>query len=146
MSLKLPVFLPADGEASWLLIVLFRIWRHIATRKHLFLYSQCARSGLRKPKKDDHENQSQLLPVFVSLSQSQLIWQLILSFNQPNRKRYRARLVIVIKHLPHNVFLLWHHHYTRRMATKAKVAPSSHEVRLTPLDTNLVFQYLREKE
>ena len=25
MSLKLPVFLPADGEASWLLIVLFGI-------------------------------------------------------------------------------------------------------------------------
>ena len=29
--------------------------------------------------------------------------------------------------------------------TKAKEAPSSHEVRLTLLDTNPVFQYLRDK-
>ena len=29
--------------------------------------------------------------------------------------------------------------------TKAKGAPSSHEVRLTPLDTNPVFQCLRNK-
>ena len=37
------VILPADGEAYWL---------HSATRKHLFLYPQGDRSGLRKSKKD----------------------------------------------------------------------------------------------
>ena len=31
------------------------------------------------------------------------------SFNQPNRKRWGAKLVDV-KHLPHKAFLLWHHH------------------------------------
>ena len=32
------------------------------------------------------------------------------SLNQPNRKRWSPRLDNVIKHLPHRVFLLWHHH------------------------------------
>ena len=31
------------------------------------------------------------------------------SFNQPNRKRWGAKLVDV-KHLPHKAFLLWHRH------------------------------------
>ena len=44
------VFLPADGEASWSAL----LW-HRATRKHLFLYSKGDRSGLRKPKKDKHQ-------------------------------------------------------------------------------------------
>ena len=36
--------------------------------------------------------------------------KIIFSFNQPNRKRWGARLVDVIKHLPHKVFFVWHHH------------------------------------
>ena len=32
------------------------------------------------------------------------------SFNQPNRKRWRVRLVDIINHLPLKVFLLWKHH------------------------------------
>ena len=52
------VFLPADGEAS--LVAAFKfgilmIRRHSAIRKHLFLYPQGDRSGLRKPKKDKHQ-------------------------------------------------------------------------------------------
>ena len=53
-----------------------------------------------------------------------------------------TRLVDVIKHLPHNIIIVtpplegW--------LTKAKKTPS-HKVRLTPLDNNLVFQYLMEK-
>ena len=38
-----PVFLPADGEASWCLLqsfCLLTIRQHSATRKHLFLYTQ----------------------------------------------------------------------------------------------------------
>ena len=35
---------------------------------------------------------------------------IIFSFNQPSRKIWSARLVNVIKHLPHKVLLLEHHH------------------------------------
>ena len=51
MALKLP-FLPADGEASWSLTVR----PHNATRKHLFLYTQGDKSGLRKPIRDKHQH------------------------------------------------------------------------------------------
>ena len=39
---------------------LVTIRRHSATRKHLFPYPQDERSGMRKPKKDKHQHQSQL--------------------------------------------------------------------------------------
>ena len=32
------------------------------------------------------------------------------TFNQPSRKRLSAKLVDAVKHLPHKVFLSWHHH------------------------------------
>ena len=32
------------------------------------------------------------------------------SFNQPNRERWGARLIDIIEHLPHKLFLLWYHH------------------------------------
>ena len=55
-----PVFLPADGEASWLLlprlVSLLSGGRHSSTRKHVFLYPQDDRSGLGKPKKDKHQH------------------------------------------------------------------------------------------
>ena len=54
-----PAFLPADGEASWSLLPstgLFTIRQHSATRKHLPLYPQGDRSGLRKLKKDKHQH------------------------------------------------------------------------------------------
>ena len=63
------------------------------------------------------------------------------SFNRPNRKIWDAKLVDVRKHLPHKVFLLWYHHW-KGLPTKAKEAPSPHEVRLTRLDINPVFQCL----
>ena len=47
-----------------------------------------------------------------SSPQASLNWssnKIRFSFNQPNRKM-DARLVDVIKHLPHKVFVLWHHH------------------------------------
>ena len=54
------VFLPADGEASRLLlpslVSLLSGKQHSAIRKHLFLYPQSDRSGLRKPKKDKHQH------------------------------------------------------------------------------------------
>ena len=43
-------FLLTDGEASWLLLLSITPY-HSATRKHVFLYPQEDRSGLRKPEK-----------------------------------------------------------------------------------------------
>ena len=64
------VFLAADVEAFWSPLPSFvTIRRHNATRKHLLLYPQGVKSGLRKPKKDNHQHQSQLPPDFISLSQ-----------------------------------------------------------------------------
>ena len=53
-----PVFLPDGGKASRSLLpssISLCIRWHNATRKHLFRYSQGDRSGLRKPKKDKHQ-------------------------------------------------------------------------------------------
>ena len=47
-----PVFLPAYGEASWSLLPIQSPYS--APRKHLLLYSQGDRSGLKKPKMDKH--------------------------------------------------------------------------------------------
>ena len=49
----IPVFLPANGETSWSLLPRFgllAIRRHLATRKHLFLYLQGDRSGQKAKK------------------------------------------------------------------------------------------------
>ena len=52
-------FLPADGEAFLVATSKFGLlttkW-HSATRKHLFLYPQGDRSGLRKLKKDKYQH------------------------------------------------------------------------------------------
>ena len=50
-----PVFLLVDGEATTSKFDLLTIMWHSATRKHLFLYRQGDTSGLRKPKKDKHQ-------------------------------------------------------------------------------------------
>ena len=51
------VFLLADGEVSWSLLLnsvsLLSIRWHSATRKHLFLYPHGDRSGLRKSNLDE---------------------------------------------------------------------------------------------
>ena len=65
--------------------------------------------------------------------------KIILSFNQPNRKRWRVRLVDAINHLPIKYF------YCENITKSvAKEAPSPHEERLTPLNTNPVFSCLEE--
>ena len=50
------VFSLADGKASWSLLPssVSLLSGDSATRKHLFLYPQGERSGLRKPKKDKY--------------------------------------------------------------------------------------------
>ena len=51
-------------------------------------------------------------------------------------KRWGARLVDAIKHLPNKVFLS----SLKGWPTKAKEAPFPHKLTLTPLDTKTVFQ------
>ena len=52
-----PVFLPADGETSWLLLPnLVSLLSGSAPRKHLFLHPQSDRSGLRIAKKDKYQH------------------------------------------------------------------------------------------
>ena len=54
-----PVFLPADGEDSSLLLpssVSLLSGGTVQPEKHLFQYPQGDRSGLRKPKKDKHQH------------------------------------------------------------------------------------------
>ena len=76
------VFLPADEEASWFLLPSLVSLLSAGTVQQENAYS-CLYSK----------------------------WQVRSEkANQPNRKRWGARLVDVVKHLPHNVFLLWHHH------------------------------------
>ena len=62
MALKLPqYFLPADGEASWLLLpslVSVVSGGIVQPEKDVFLYPQGDKSGLRKPKKDKHQHKS----------------------------------------------------------------------------------------
>ena len=90
---------------------LLTIRQHSATRKHLFLYPHSERLGLTKPKKDKHQHSSVLPPVFICLSQSQLMNNnFIFIFEQLKRKRWSVRLVDVIKHLSYKVFSLWYHY------------------------------------
>ena len=109
MALKLP----GSFTCCWrsLLVAtskfgLLTIRWHSAARKHLFLYPQGDRSGLGKPKKDKHHtNQSyhQRSSPYASLNLSNN--KARISFKQPNRKRWGAKLVDV-KHLPQKTFLL----------------------------------------
>ena len=119
MVLKLPWYF----SCWWrnLLVVaskfdLLTIRWHSAITKHLFFYPQGDRSGLRKPKKEKNQHKSGLPPVFTSLSQSKLFR---FSFNQPNRKRWNVRLLLL------KLFLLWHHHWKGGRGTFPQ------EVRLT---------------
>ena len=53
-----PVFLPADGEASWSLLPssVSLLSGNTVQPENTFLYSQGDRSGLRKPKLDKDQN------------------------------------------------------------------------------------------
>ena len=54
-----PVFLPADGELSWLLLpssTSLLSGGTVQPENNLFLYPQGDSSGLRKPKKDKHHH------------------------------------------------------------------------------------------
>ena len=87
-------------------------------QKHLFLYPQGDRSGLGKPKKDKHHTTTTIhLPKPVSTDLA-ITPDSVLT-NPIGKDGVTPSL--------------------EGWPTKAKEAPSPHEVRLTPLDTNPVF-------
>ena len=107
------VFLPADREASWLLLpssvsllsggtvqpenTYFRI--HKVTGQ---VWQSQKRISINT-KHSYHQRSSPWASLNWSNNKARF------SFNQPNRKRWGAKLVDV-KHLPHKTFLSWHHH------------------------------------
>ena len=52
-----------------------------------------------------------LTPVSTDLTVKLHLHYITFRFNQPNGKGWGARLVGLIKHLPHKVFLSWYHHW-----------------------------------
>ena len=98
------VFLPADGEASWLLFPSSVSLLSFGTVQPKHTDIRILKVTERKPKEDNHEHESQLAPAFIPLSQSQLTNNKFrFSFNPPNR--WDVKLVDV-KHVPHKSFLL----------------------------------------
>ena len=106
------IFLLANGEASWSLLLSLVLLLPGSTVPSENTYScilklegQVWESQKRISMNTSH-SYHQRLSHEVSLNWSNgKIW---FNFRQLDRKRWSARLVNVIKHLPHNVFLLWH--------------------------------------
>ena len=64
-------------------------------------------------------------------------------YKQTQQLRSTSVLKLGSEYSPaHKVFLSWHHQLKSEWPTKAKEAPSPHEVRLALLDTKPVFQCL----
>ena len=118
-SLKLPclttpVFLRVDGEASWLLLP-----SSVSVLSGGTVQPENTCSCILKVTGHVWESQKRI-SINTNHSYHQcssplasLDWssnKIRFSFNQPNRKRWRVRLVDVINHLPLKVFLLWKHH------------------------------------
>ena len=109
------VFLPADVEASWSLLPCLASFTISSTLEPENTYSCILKVTGQVWEIQKGISISTLIiattSAHISLSQSQL-WsnKFRFSFNQPNRKRWGMKLVNIIKHLPHKVFLLWYHH------------------------------------
>ena len=139
-----PVFLPADGEASWSLLPSSVSLLSGGTVQPENTYSsilkatgQVWESQKRTSINTNHSYHQHSSP------QASLNWsnnKARFSFNQPTRKRWGAKLVDV-KHLPHKAFLLWQKSL-EGWPTKAKEAPSIYEVRMALLETNPVTPFM----
>ena len=109
-----PVFLPADEKASWLVLPSSVSLPSDGTVQPETTYSCILKvnghvweSQKRISMNTNHSYHQHSSPK-VSLNWSNN--KVRFSFNEPNRKKWGARLVDVIKHLSHQVFLLWHCH------------------------------------
>ena len=105
------VFLPADGEASWSLLQSSASLLSGNTVQPENTYScifkvpgQVSETQKRISINTNHRYHQHSSP-WGSLNWSNN--KVRFSFNKPNRKRWGARLVNVIKLLPHEAFLLW---------------------------------------
>ena len=110
----IPVFLPVDGEASWLLLsslVSLLSGNTVKLENTYFCILKVTSQVWESQKKisintNHHYRQHSSPWASPNWSNNKIRF----SFTQPNRKRCGARLVNVIKHLPHKVFLLSYHH------------------------------------
>ena len=109
------VFLPADGETSWLLLpTLVSLLSSSSVQSEdtyfciLKVTEQIWESQKRVSIKSNHNYHQRSSP-WGSFKWSNN--KIRFNFNQPNRKRWGVRLVNIVKQLPQKVFLLWHHHY-----------------------------------
>ena len=142
LSILLLKRLAADGEAYWWLLssVISLLSGGTVQPENTYscilkLTCQVWESQKRKSINTIHNYHQHSSP------QSSMDWSINkvrFSFNQPIRKRWGARLVDVVKHLPHKIFFIRHHHY-KGSEPKLKEAPSPHQGRLVLLDTNPVF-------
>ena len=110
----IPVFLPADGEASWSLLPSSVSLLSGSTVQPENTYSHILRVAgqVWESQKRISINTNHSYHQHSSPSAS-LNWsnnRIRFSFNQPIRKRWGVRLVDVIKHLLYKALLLWHHH------------------------------------
>ena len=110
-----PVFLPAYGEPSWSLLPSSVSLLSGSNMQPKNTYSCILKvtgpvweSQKRISIKTNHSYHQHSSPS-ASLNWSNN--KIRFSFNKPSRKRWEARLVDVVKHLPHKVISLWYHHY-----------------------------------
>ena len=135
------VFLPADGEASLLLLPssISLLSGGIVQPENTYscilkVTGQVWKSQKRISINTNHSYHQRSSPK-ASLNGSNN--KARFSFNQPKRKRWGVKLVDV-KHLPHKAFFIVTPSL-EEWSIKAKEAPSPHEVRLALLDANPVF-------
>ena len=111
-----PVFFTADGEASWSLLP-----SSVSLLAGGTVQPENTYSCILKVTGQVWESEKRIsISTNHSFHQHSFSWASLnwsnskarFSFNQPNRKRYGAKLVNV-KHLTHKAFLSWHHHYKR---------------------------------
>ena len=107
------IFLPADGQASWSLFPCSvsllsgsRVQPENTYSCILKVTGQVWESQKRISINTNHSYHQCSSP-WASLNWSNN--KATFSFNLSNRKKWGAKLVVV-KHLPHQAFLSWHHH------------------------------------
>ena len=108
----IPVFLPADGEASWLLLPSLSPYLSSGTVQPENTYSCILKVGGQVS-----ESQKRISINIITTTTSihvpkSVSTDLTIKSDLVLIKPIAgAKLVNVIKHLPHKVFLLWYHHW-----------------------------------
>ena len=104
------LFLLTDGEASWLLLsslVFYYQGSIVQPETPITVSSRWQVMSEKQKKRISKNTVTTCIHLHKSVSTGQLFR---CSFNQTNSKRWSARMVDVIKHLPHKIILFEHHH------------------------------------